>query len=302
MKQQIIQNFLNLSGIVGLALIDEQSRPYFCGIDKALNFQQREALTEGIQQVISTTPVSFKAFDFRFSHQEAHIYKLAHGVILLVVTDEQVNALLYEDAVTQLRQTIQTNPQSVVSTFRLLSGNTPLSRHLPSSDGAPAPAIPPRASRNGSSPPPSRGVASAKSSPQPPPVADAARHSSAPRAASPSPKSRPYEWKQVILALNALTDATARYLGRLVVANAWQSTRLEPDPLGSLKVSRSGHFSYSNQLSDKVPILPEEQTALHQWVQRFTSKCALIIRDYPELVLQQMLNQEQRTILRIDGP
>ena len=67
MEQQAILNFLNLPGIVGLGLIDDYSRPYFAGIGQSLNFQQKEALTQGIQQVISTTSADFESLDFKFS-------------------------------------------------------------------------------------------------------------------------------------------------------------------------------------------------------------------------------------------
>lgn len=55
MKQEVVQNFLDLPGIMGVALMDGRSRPFFCGIDQFLNFQQKEALAQGIRQVIETT-------------------------------------------------------------------------------------------------------------------------------------------------------------------------------------------------------------------------------------------------------
>jgi hypothetical protein len=44
MKREVVQDFLNLPGITGVALIDGRSRPYFHGVEQSLNFQQREAL------------------------------------------------------------------------------------------------------------------------------------------------------------------------------------------------------------------------------------------------------------------
>ncbi len=52
MKQEVIEAFLNLPGVVGIGLMDGHSRPYFYGVDQNLNFQQKEALAHGIQQVI----------------------------------------------------------------------------------------------------------------------------------------------------------------------------------------------------------------------------------------------------------
>ncbi|HEY9884968.1 MAG TPA: hypothetical protein V6C98_15290, partial [Thermosynechococcaceae cyanobacterium] len=67
MKREVIQDFLNLPGIAGVALMDGRSRPYFCGIDQALNFQQKEALAQGILQVVETIPDSFDVFEFQFA-------------------------------------------------------------------------------------------------------------------------------------------------------------------------------------------------------------------------------------------
>ncbi|NJL86600.1 MAG: hypothetical protein HC886_12455 [Leptolyngbyaceae cyanobacterium SM1_1_3] len=66
MKRQVVQDFLNLPGIVGVALMDGRSRPYFCGVEQILNFQQREAIAQGIQQVVETTPVDLQSFSFQF--------------------------------------------------------------------------------------------------------------------------------------------------------------------------------------------------------------------------------------------
>lgn len=274
MKKQTIRNFLNLPGIVGLALMDEQSRPYFCGIDRVLNFQQQEALTEGIQQVLSTTPEGFDAFDFRFSQRDAYIYKLKSGIILLVITDEQLEPPTYQTAITELKQTLEANPQSVVPMFRLLSGSTTLDKQQYWTNGHPEP----------ETKPPAEELPASRSPELPLPVVTQVS----------------YQWKQVIVALNALTDATARYLGRLVVANAWQSTRPNADSLDHLKISRSGHFSCSPQVSIEASMSSEAQQELHNWVERFITRCSLVIRDYAGLVLQQMLDEHQRNILRIE--
>lgn len=275
MKKQTIQNFLNLPGIVGIALMDEHSRPYFCGIDKTLNFRQKEALIEGIQQVIGTTPPDFEAFDFRFAQRNAYIYKLINSLILLVVTDDQINIAIYQDAVIQLKQMLQANPQAVVSTFRLLSGSTTLQN---------------QAEKNGRSDEDSRLTHNGKGGSQAFPREQASQG---------SPQ---YLWPEVVDTLNTITDATARYLGRLVVANAWQSTRLEASAIRYLDISRSGHFSCSSKVAVTLPMSWEHQELLQHWVQRFTARCSVVIRDYPDLVLRQTLTGRQQDILRIDMP
>ena len=67
MKREVVQEFLGLPGIVGLALMDGRSRPCFYGVSERLNLQQKEALAQGICQVLETTPSSFRTFEFQFA-------------------------------------------------------------------------------------------------------------------------------------------------------------------------------------------------------------------------------------------
>jgi len=270
MKQQVILSFLNLPGIVGLGLMDGHSRPYFAGIDQSLNFQQKEALTQGIQQVISTTPTGFESFDFKFAHRDARIYRLKTGVILLVVTDEHLDTVVYNDTVTQLKATLESDPHSAVSTFRLLAGSTTLNR-------------------------PTEAISNSSAAPsQSPPAAAAVE----PPASGPAIAN----WASYLATLNTLTDATAQYLGKIVVANTWRTTRPKDAPLDMMQLDRNGHFSLNSeaQVTTTAPIEQTVHIALHQWVSAFVKRCSMIIRDYQALVIEQQLTPEQRAILQVD--
>jgi len=273
MKKQVILNFLNLPGIVGLGLIDGHSRPYFSGIDRALNFQQKEALTQGIQQVVSTTPPGFESFDFRFAQRDAHIYQLGNGVILLVVTDEQLERASYETTVLDLKETLETDPHSAVSTFRLLAGSTTLNKPFESvATSATTPA--------------------ASASPTPPAAAVSA--------STTTPAEHP--WRECLAALNVLTDATAQYLGKIVVANTWRNTRPDKKALSDLQIDRGGHFNLKADaaISSSDLISAEDYKMIHNWVAKFVQRCSMIIRDYPEMVLRQCLTDQQRAVLQIE--
>ncbi|KGF73541.1 hypothetical protein DO97_18785 [Neosynechococcus sphagnicola sy1] len=127
MKQEVVQDFLNLTGILGVALMDGRARPYFCGIDQTLNFQQKEALVQGILQVIGTTPEGFDSFEFQFVGHQVYIYKLSHGIILLVLTDNNLAASHYQQAIADLRVALEADLGNAIATFRLLAGSLTLS-------------------------------------------------------------------------------------------------------------------------------------------------------------------------------
>ena len=122
MKRQVIQNVLNLPGISGMALIDGRNRPFFFGPDISLNSQQQDALAQGIQQVVDTTPAHFQTFSFRFINQLAHIYKLGKGLILLVLITDQMPLTDYGTAIDELKTTLMEAPHNAVATFRLMAG------------------------------------------------------------------------------------------------------------------------------------------------------------------------------------
>ncbi len=127
MKRDVVRDFLNLPGIVGIALVDGRSRPFFFGIDQTLNFQQKEALAQGIQQVVETTPSNFESFEFQFSGYQVFIYKLENGIILLVLTNEQLVYSSYSLLVSELKSDLQEDLGNAIANFRLAAGNVTLS-------------------------------------------------------------------------------------------------------------------------------------------------------------------------------
>lgn len=127
MKREVVRDFLNLPGIVGIALVDGRSRPFFVGIDQTLNFQQKEALAQGIQQVVDTTPSSFDFFEFQFSGYQIYLYKLDQGLILLVLGNRQLAYSSYAPLVARLKIELQSNLVSAIADFRMVAGHVTLS-------------------------------------------------------------------------------------------------------------------------------------------------------------------------------
>jgi len=126
-KREGVQEFLNQPGIAGIALMDGRSRPYFFGVDQTLNFQQKEALAQGIQQVVQTTPPGFEYFEFQFSGHRVYIYKFDHGMILLVLATGEFMLMPYAPLIHQLQAELKHDPTNAIATFRLLAGNLSLS-------------------------------------------------------------------------------------------------------------------------------------------------------------------------------
>lgn len=274
MKKSVIENFLNLPEMVGLALLDRQSCSYVYGTERFLNLQQRDTITQGIQQIISTTPADLKTFDFRFSQESVRVYKLASDLTLLILTSKNIDTQAYQTAITQMGKAFQEDLEDTLVTLRALVEQQELFPEGRSS-----------------------GVQTLLA----PDLVEAKESISLSAPSLSATSEITYQWEEGIAALNVLTDATAKYLGQIVVANTWRITRPDGPVLEPLQCDREGHFSYLLDAQGQTPtISPEEYETLNQWIHAFVKRCSLIIRDYPEMVLQQALNDEQRTILRIE--
>jgi len=260
MNRQIIQNFLNLSGIVGVALVDGRNRPFFCGPDISLNTQQQDALAQGIQQVVETTPADFDTFAFRFTNQLVYIYRLDAGVILMVMTSDQTSLGEYSPAVDQLKATLSEDLGNAVPTFRLLAGCVTLGGGAYAGNGAETGATP---------------------------------SSSQPLVQSNDPTG--VSCQQVIGALNHLSDAASQVLGKTIVSNGWRSSCPDASWLKQFEIQKSAHFTFNGP--SNTNLTPEQQLQLQSWVDAFVVRCGRTFRNFKSTVVESNLTPEEKFIL-----
>ena len=201
MKREVIQDFLNLPGIAGVALMDGRSRPYFCGINQTLNFQQKEALAQGILQVVETIPDGFDVFEFQFAERQVRLYRLDRGMVLLVLTHQGLVYADYLGMIVRLKTVLQEDIPNAIATFRLIAGNITLSGRHYQKDSAHA-VNPSGAAMTQAEVPPLK-APPLDSSPAPP----------LPQPSPPSHRAQPAATlKEAIAALNHLSHFTTQYL------------------------------------------------------------------------------------------
>lgn len=327
MKQEVVQNFLDLPGIMGVALMDGRSRPFFCGIDQFLNFQQKEALAQGIRQVIETTPESFTDFKFQFSEAQIYIYKLHKGLILLVLANNDL-ATEYGSIMVRLKDTLQEDLSNAIATFRLLVGNATLSgqnywgktgtnttsnNSVGASKGAtpkiinPTPlatAAPPLAKPQADPQPQAVPQTAPQTAPDSPATADpavtTARRVNAATASEPSAAPAPGVSVKVYLeALNKLSQCAKQYLGTAVIVNYWKASRPGEEWLDAVEIDRSAILKLASSSSAlaKQTADPEQVKVLRAWVEAFVKRCSVVIRDFPAILEKSDLGDEVRKLL-----
>lgn len=274
--------------------MDGRSRPYFCGVDQNLNFQQKEALAQGIQQVVETTPPDFEFFEFQFTGHRVYIYKLDHGIILLVLTGSNITYSEYTQAIQKLKRELQEDIANAIATFRLLAGNVSLSnqnywKKTPKSQATETANLSPTIL----TPAPTSSLPQKVHPPTPPPTpASLGQNSSATTLSEAS-------LKDFLTALNQVSQFTAQYLGNIVVSNNWRSSRPAVEWMNQFQISRSGEISLAGTtppLQTQV-LSAEQQKWMQDWTEAFVDRCSKVIRDFPELIKQRALNEAQRALL-----
>lgn len=271
--------------------MDGRSRPYFCGVDQTLNFQQKEALAQGLLQVVETIPGGFDAFEFQFAEHQVHLYKLDRGMVLLVLTCPSLVYADYLGSIKQLQAVLQEDIPNAIATFRLIAGNitlTGLNYRKHTADPATlADSVVTTDTQDDCSEPSS--------------VLNPLPESSAEILSSPAD---PTTLREAIAALNHLSQFTTQYLGTHVITNYWKATRPPADCLTNVQIDRSAQFSFTGSLPQGTltPLTPQEQQCLQVWVSAFIKRCAQVIRDFPAIVDQKALNDQQKALLLTPHP
>jgi hypothetical protein len=253
MKQAVIQNFLNLPGLAGVALMNGRSRPYFHGFSQPLGQPQREALAQGIQQVIDTTPADFQSFEFRFSEHQVYVYKLDLDMTLLVVAYPGLVFATYAARLEQVKEILKDEadgamPGHAIAAFQAMALAQPNPNTIIQ-----------------------------------PPDSDFSSIS----------------LKETLTVINRLSKLATQYLGTIVVINYWKNSRPEADWLKLFQIERSAQVIFSGQ-ADTLVITTEQHQWLQAWIAAFIKRCSRVIRDFPKMVSQMPLDDNQRAILLLD--
>lgn len=367
MSREVIQDFLNLTGVVGIALANRRMRPYFYGFDSVME-RTKEVLGQGILQVMENVPDGFESFEFHFAKSLVFVYKLSHGLVLLVMADRHLNLVEYRHGIKGIKHLVETDTYNTVATFKLLLGS--MTQHsLPSIDSTGANIFASNGSKSaasnpadlqarrtdssqsrsnsyqniqtnnaqggisGNQPKPSASggnqVVPQSSIPQRSPqrttstqtnsnqntVAQSTAQNTQTSAAYqrvPAASERPpvpvapavpvahastVALGEIIQAMNQLSQFTTQYLGKVVVANYWKSTRPDHEWLSKIEVDRNAALYHPQQ--GVVQCNPQQQELIHQWLMAYIKRCKQVIRNFDTMICQDCLNEAQQKLLML---
>ncbi|NJK33928.1 MAG: hypothetical protein HC919_02705 [Oscillatoriales cyanobacterium SM2_2_1] len=276
MNQVEIQKFIDLEGVMGLMLTKRRMRPYFFRLGFVAE-PVKEALSQAILQVLETLTEDLDSFEFHFTENRIFIYKLSQGLLLLVVTDANLNYSAYQKLLPDFRCHLEKDTYQAVSSLKHSLG----SETLPTQPLIPTPI-------------------ETQPMPAPQPAAPPAMATRVPPAA-PSlpvvPRSPTVpSCDQVMESLNVLSRYATQYLGKMVVINYWKVTRPDCPSLEGLSLDRAAQFVLSR------PMAAEDLADTVQvWVRAFVQKCKTVIKNFDAMVQNDCGTAQQRRWLGLDS-
>lgn len=126
MNHQTIGEFWNLSGVLGVAIIERQSEPYFYVKEQILPWE-KQVLNQIILQNIAKNSDKLEFFEFPIMGYYAYAYKLNSKFNFLILT--QNNAVVFNlQTINQLKAALQEDMKNAITILRSLTEKTPTSR------------------------------------------------------------------------------------------------------------------------------------------------------------------------------
>jgi len=106
--------------------------------------------------------------------------------------------------------------------------------------------------------------------------------------------------RQVVEGLNQLSQTAALYLGKLIVANYWRSSREELTLLGQTLNLFTVEFGKEITFKENREYLSiEESQAVQHWVSAFMERAQTVVQDLPDLLKSAPLSKEHRLVLSL---
>lgn len=213
MNQELIQNFLSLPEVAGIALMQGRIIPYFYVKEKVISPEQKIELIRHFRKNILETPVLSNCLEFQIDSYFAYTYKLNNTVTLLVIAFENsitvqsmANNILQSALKSDLNTTIklfenltrkvfQANKTDTTQTEKLSTGqNNSIEKSL----------------------------------------------------------KEDYTIEDLVITLNALSQIVCSYLGPKITSNFWQLTRPKQEWLNRFSIKSTATIEFIGSTTDLV--------------------------------------------------
>ncbi|MCU0551333.1 MAG: hypothetical protein MUC48_18450 [Leptolyngbya sp. Prado105] len=120
MNQEVIRDFLNVPGIVGIALLSGHSEPVFYTHHSAFTKENPSNLLQSVFRLVETIPAEYDRFEFHFAEHQIALHRLQSNRIVLVIKNNTLNSEQFISAFNALASEITANPKAAIEQFQPL--------------------------------------------------------------------------------------------------------------------------------------------------------------------------------------
>jgi hypothetical protein len=259
MDPKIIENFVSLPDVLGLALIHNRSLLHLYLKRQILNVSEQKILSEKLFKAVSTFQGHSNTFALRLVGYYSYFYKVTPDYDLVIITevDKPTIKLI---AANQLKTTLQKNIEQAAQNRSLLSMD--LARALTASGKL--------------------GFYYDRVDQQ---------------STSSAPPDVDLNFQEILEALNALSQIVRELLGPTLTASYWRTARPKDMFLNIFDVDNSGKITC--KYIPKDPITSAHQLHLREWTGGFMKLGCQIIKDLPKRVASHDINPKYKKILQL---
>ncbi|MBE9032842.1 hypothetical protein IQ266_24200 [filamentous cyanobacterium LEGE 11480] len=116
-----VQDFLNVAGIVGFALMDGPQLDYFRHLNGTLQPQDKALFAQNVAQVLETIPTEFFELELQLQTHWTHLYRLDRSKVFVVWLGNAADRQRYASVLPPLLQVLKDIPGPVLDQLHALT-------------------------------------------------------------------------------------------------------------------------------------------------------------------------------------
>ena len=118
-----VQDFLNVSGIVGFALMDGPQLDYFCHLNGTLAAQDKALFAQNVAQVLASIPTEFFELQLQLQTHWTHLYRLDRAQVFVVWLGNAADRQRYELVLPPLLDALKHTPGPAIDQLHMLTSD-----------------------------------------------------------------------------------------------------------------------------------------------------------------------------------
>ena len=255
---EIIENFINLPGVVTVALIHGKAPPYFYNKAPTIDVLKKQIVSQKILEYMAKVPEELDFIEFQVMDYYVYTYKLSPNIIVLALSTNN-SAAIKLLAGKKLKAALQENIEKTLESFKI-----PLSKFYNQT-----------LTTSG--------------------IRETSTTSGNYKINSSESLVENIKIDTLLKIMNKISKFSSNYMGPKLIANYWETSRPKHEWLDSFEINRSAEITFSGVGAELVTAA--QYRAIKEWVAAFMKQCSLIMQDLPSLIEDKCLDEENKKLI-----